>query len=453
MTGFGISVVGLLVYVGSYFAIRNPGKAFRIGMALVPWYGLDADVGVRVTAQQLFLAPLLLRFLGKGEAFVVYRAVPQVFWILLFYALIWSLVCLPFLPDASVSGGALRAPEVRAGIQIFMFFFTSSPILMGARYCRSNRDFLLLLRSYVISSFVLALFGVFQLGLWILKGTDPFPLGGANYLVTGNDEGLKSALFHFSNHELFRVSSLGGEPKNCGQSLALAGLVSLASYSKGIFIIESGFFIIVAVILVMMIATQSTGAYVIFAIGLVAIAGAGATKGRYLLKTMQLLMFGLSLAAVVVWISEMFLGIAISDIVYARTLGRSEESELGWLEDFDGAIWAFLFDNPTYLLFGVGLGNVHLYADSYLLPQVAAYAGGTSFTAKAGYLRLMSELGVVGISLMLLFILTALRKIKSFLAFFKVPFIIAAIAYLVGGQFVAFCYFVGAICGLCYRHR
>jgi O-antigen ligase len=85
----------------------------------------------------------------------------------------------------------------------------------------------------------------------------------------------------------------------------------------------------------------------------------------------------------------------------------------GLIEDFDVAIWDFLFDNPTALLVGVGLGNAHLYADQYLEPEFAAYAQGTAFVAKSGYLRVLSELGLVGLCLFLGWVVAELTQLRS----------------------------------------
>jgi O-antigen ligase len=101
--------------------------------------------------------------------------------------------------------------------------------------------------------------------------------------------------------------------------------------------------------------------------------------------------------------------LSILDLLRARTAGRDS----GVLEDFDRAILEFLWDHPLHALFGVGLGNVHLYADSYLAPEVAVFAASTAFSAKAGYLKLLSELGVVGLCLFVYWVVSLGRRLAS----------------------------------------
>lgn len=79
------------------------------------------------------------------------------------------------------------------------------------------------------------------------------------------------------------------------------------------------------------------------------------------------------------------------------------------VEDFDRAVLGFLQEEPGYLLTGVGLGNAHLYANEYLPTFAIPYAADTAFVAKSGYLRLISEVGLVGLALFLLWVGSQMR--------------------------------------------
>jgi O-antigen ligase len=105
--------------------------------------------------------------------------------------------------------------------------------------------------------------------------------------------------------------------------------------------------------------------------------------------------------------------IPIGDILLARTIDRIGQSEAGGLEDFDDAIVTYLSEHPTSAVTGVGLGNMHLYANSYLTPEVAEYASGTAFSAKAQYLRFISEIGLIGLALFLLWFWDVIRQVKE----------------------------------------
>jgi O-antigen ligase len=93
-------------------------------------------------------------------------------------------------------------------------------------------------------------------------------------------------------------------------------------------------------------------------------------------------------------------GIPVGDILAARTVERISEN--GAVEDFDLAIIDYFTAHPDHAIFGVGLGNIHLYATPYLQPEFANYAEGHVFSAKQQWLRYVSELGVVGLGLLVI---------------------------------------------------
>jgi hypothetical protein len=95
--------------------------------------------------------------------------------------------------------------------------------------------------------------------------------------------------------------------------------------------------------------------------------------------------------------------LATAEILRARTIERSV------FEDFDVGVARFLFQHPEHLVFGIGLGNAHLYANEFLTRTAREYADRTAFVAKIGLLKLLSELGVAGVLLFLLWV-SSLRK-------------------------------------------
>jgi hypothetical protein len=115
------------------------------------------------------------------------------------------------------------------------------------------------------------------------------------------------------------------------------------------------------------------------------------------------------------------------------------------LEDFDAAIIDFLMQNATALLFGVGLGNIHLFADSFLLPDVAAFASGTSFVAKMGVLRVISETGLIGALLMLVFVIRLWLICSSTIG--RSLILTSALAYFLVGHASLFYIAAGATIG------
>jgi len=92
-------------------------------------------------------------------------------------------------------------------------------------------------------------------------------------------------------------------------------------------------------------------------------------------------------------------GFDIIGLLSERTIERLGGD--GAIEDFDLAILSFLASHPGAAIAGTGLGNAHLYATPYLDPLFALYAEGNVFIAKTLYLRLISEVGVIGFFLFL----------------------------------------------------
>lgn len=122
-----------LIGFGLWLALVDRQWALYLVVFLAPWHGLDLDVGLRVTAYQIALIPLILvtvshmavrgwkKYSSPGYIFLATFVV---------YAISRSLLAVPFLPAADISGGFFRGPEVRAISQIVMFCFSLSPIFL-----------------------------------------------------------------------------------------------------------------------------------------------------------------------------------------------------------------------------------------------------------------------------------------------------------------------------------
>ncbi len=144
-----MSTLAFIVIFGStvlafWLAITRPRTALYVVIFLAPWQGLDVDLGLRLTAFQIFLGPLvvatLLRFARKGMK----KSIPpgaSALILFMVFGVVWSLLQIPFLPvpEEQIIGGALRSPEARAITQIIMYLFTISPVfLVPFILCRSE---------------------------------------------------------------------------------------------------------------------------------------------------------------------------------------------------------------------------------------------------------------------------------------------------------------------------
>ena len=107
------------------------------------------------------------------------------------------------------------------------------------------------------------------------------------------------------------------------------------------------------------------------------------------------LVLGVVLPALLAGAAAEAYGIPVRDLLAERTIERLEGP--GAVEDFDLAIIDYFKEHPDSLPLGLGLGNAHLYAGPYLLPEHKLYAEGNVFIAKTQYIKLISEQGVIGL--------------------------------------------------------
>jgi hypothetical protein len=407
---FALLLIAGIGVFAAILAFWRPQTALRAMVFLLPWQGLDSDIGLRVTAAQLFLAPLAIRAIAEvmaGRATILQRyAIPLVPFVI--YSVLISIAQFPFLPSAYVEGGALRSPEARALIQIAVFILTLTPALIVPVYCRAMEDIKTLLRVFTISCVALAALGWFQLFAWYALGVNPFPVGWMDTLLGTQGAALiREGQYALDGTVVYRMNSLGGEPKNLGGALVYAMILIQLARTNGLVRSNKSIFAW-GFLGASMLATLSTTAIYLWVIGTVAMVLTGVRPGLARKFSVGALVTGLTVVVITGSLLTESLqslfqssSISISEVLFDRTLGR----EQGFLEDFDSGILAFLTDHPLRAIFGVGLGTVHLYAEPYLTPIVAAYAAGKVFAAKAGYLRVISEVGLVGLALLFLAVL------------------------------------------------
>jgi hypothetical protein len=273
-------------------------------------------------------------------------------------------------------------------------------------------------RTYLVSVSVLAGIGWLQLTIWAQTGSDPLPVGFVNSLLGGAGEE-RSGITTFYDESIYRMSSFGGEPKGLGSSLAVALLL-----------LQSGFnvwrqrLILWAFLFCSLIATLSTMGIMIWfagtAIQMIAPAPLSARIPKISLRLRRsVFVLGTLLVLSIGWgLLSTEKGAWLVELIEFRTVTRiSERAESGgsWvsgaMEDFNVAVYGFLADKPVHSIFGVGVGNAHLYANSYLPDYAKAHAEGTAFVAKSSLLRWTSELGIVSFLAFLIWLLLLARNL------------------------------------------
>lgn len=399
-------IVGVLAAVAFGLALTKPRAALYGVIFLAPWEGLDVDVGLRLSAYQVALAPLVLISLlrlGRRGAGRTVSLSTHVLTLFILYAIVRSLLQVPFLPDAQVSGGVMRSPEVRAIIQIAMFLFVISPVFIVPLILKQPGELVGAAKVYLAAVLVLACLGWIQLLIWYGTGTNPLPIGYVNDLLGGVVD-VRDGAYEFMDLWVYRMNSFGGEPKNLGQAFVVGMMIIQVMLTTTRSLSAKKLYYLWILLAVSTVATLSTTAFFLWVIGTGVHLAAqkmfrvGYERTRFASVRLAIVML---IPLMVLISSAEAMGIPVVDMLLDRTVNRVAESQFGVFEDFDSAINDYFFDYPMSAIIGVGLGNIHLYADSYLDPEVAIYAGGAVFVAKAQYLRFISEIGVVGLGLFL----------------------------------------------------
>jgi hypothetical protein len=402
-----MAVIAVLIIFALFtaLAVVNPRAAMLASVFFMPWNGLDIDVGLRITVYQLSLAGLLLvtlvRLTQPGLRPTAIAAWP-LYAAFLLYAVLWSLLQLGIFPQLRITTEGLRGPNARAIIQILLFLFSASPVVLYPMLVREPGEVLRLGRVYVAGVVVMGVIGWLQLLVWYATGNNPLPIGSFGNALGGGYAEARSGSYVLDALNIYRMNSFAGEPRDLGIAIVVA-LIAIQSVAlvaprpaTGRLLLLWGFLFLT---LLATVSTSGIGLWVIASPALIPacwLFGVRiARSGRQLLGVLavlvvpMLLLFGALQAS----------GIPVIDIIANRTIERVNSD--GALEDFDKTILSWLESSPEAAIAGVGVGNAHLYATPFLDPLFALYAEGNVFVAKTQYLRFISEIGIIGLSLFL----------------------------------------------------
>lgn len=416
----GVLVVFVIFVASVLLAARWPrGVLFSLA-AIAPWWGLIFDIGINITMFQVVLAGLCTVMVARASQ-PGWSPPPLVATRLLscfiVYAICWSLVQIAFLPSLQVGDSALRGPAVRAAVQMFLFLFNWSPVLLCGWLLRTEADVERMFRIFIISMAALSVLGWVQIALWYGAGFNPLPVGIVSKWLGGAAWQIREGQFGVEQLNIYRMNSLAGEPRDLGYRVALAmlfiqGMALTTVRTPGIGIALLWLFFLITLAL-----TFSTSGAIIWVAGSAVLLPACwlfrvpiRRRGRSILTAIVALLLPVVLAVAAIEAS----GFPVLDVLAERTIERLGSD--GAVEDFDLAILGYLERHPEAAIGGTGLGNAHLFAMPYLDPLYAIYAEGTVFIAKTGYLRLISEVGLIGTAVFLLWYLMLVLKVREGLA-------------------------------------
>jgi len=383
---FSIIIVGIF-YI--FLSKDKKNSLLNLYVFFIPFFGLMYDIGISLTLDRVFSLFMLLVMFYDNSIYKISKKLIT-FLIFIFYSFMITLVLSQTLPDTVNLFPPLRGMYRYLG-QIIMWSLQFIPVFFIVRYLKDREQIIKLFKVLILSCFILSLIGLFQYLFYHHFGYDILPVGVLQ------EDATRSGMFSFESLNIFRVSSLGGEPKHFAYSLSIVlPIIILLNYLK---ILKSKI-IFMLIMLVNLILTFSTQGYIIFVLNMfIVFFLLWYFKG---LKKKFFLYSLISVCAVVIFfVLNPFLFQLIKLRSIDRLLDPSVVGAHSIIEDFNEAVIEFIKENPYWSIIGVGLGNIHLYAQEYI-PDYAWYMIDNVFVAKSGFLRLLSEVGLIGLFLFLI---------------------------------------------------
>lgn len=276
-------------------------------------------------------------------------------------------------------------------MQIILLLQLYLPVFYISHIATRKEDILAAIKIFLISTCISAIVGVIQLAIFSASNINILPMGN------GLGDVRQSAV---AESGLLRITSYSGEPKHFALCLIIAfGLLFICSLLNFRLIKYAlGLMILVAVSVVL---TSSSQGLILLGILLVVIPIICYRLQKTLTKRLFFITVGVYIVSAIA-ISQP----AINQLLTSRTITRLQEKEgdeakFGGVEDFDQAILGYLSENPETLILGLGIGNIHLYAYSYIPSIFQYYMTDNVFYSKKGFLRQLTEVGFIGFGLFL----------------------------------------------------
>jgi hypothetical protein len=383
MNSLWISICCILFFV-LIFAIRNSYTALDLFFVLLPFKTVQLDFGLMIW---LFYLPWIYILIKNFRFIYFFNSNISIYF--LFTVLVTILISLFDNENWYYKDGDFFRFKGRYIVSILKFFlFNISPILLLPKLIKKPSQIISSLTSYLTGIKILCFLGALQFCVYYLFGFDFLPYG-----LTKDNEVLSATEdLIFSNLGFLRISSLGGEPKGFAVSLVIGITMFVLANIANIEIKNSRIWLFF--MFIVFIFTLSTSGYILILLPLSFLFFTS-------LYNFHKNSFKKALALIILIFLISFSWDFIYTILEARVFSR--QSQL-LTEDIDESVIDFLFSQPIYLFFGTGLGNIHQYSikfisDNYLFNLRL----GEVFVSRYGYLKIISESGIIGFILFLFF--------------------------------------------------
>jgi hypothetical protein len=194
------------------------------------------------------------------------------------------------------------------------------------------------------------------------------------------------------------MNSLAGEPKHLGIALIVGIVIILLHRLNGKKIIKYDF-VFLTIFLICLVATYSTTGYIWYGVTMILIAM------LYSFKLSRNIVGLLVAASITMLVMHYSTGGEPTPYI-VKTINK-----VG-LEVQDEAVFDFFKNDPVYVITGLGLGNVHFYADDYLPPRFPLFRD-TPFKGNSGFFLLLGDIGFLGLLMLSIFIVGLIRANKE----------------------------------------
>lgn len=439
--------IALIITIYSLVIFRKI-NFFQVYAFLIPFFGIDFDLGVRYTISQLTL--LLINFsffitVVTNTHLLKLKGLNQSIVFFLLYAFISAFLLSTFVIDfiPTQNPGFLRN-EGRYISQIINYSLLFSVFYIAYYHIKSQSDAFTLLKFLMYGLIVTSFIGFSQEIIYILTGIDITPL-------EGGESGIRQAAkYDYFGLPMIRINSLSGEPKSLGMYAALGIILIKVLNTLQVKLIkrQNIFFVLFFITLIL---TLSSSGFLLLAIMWI--------LSEIILRYFKLLP-KISVGKFFTWVIMGILIIAFYEPLDSIINDRVTERDK--IEDWDAVVLEGLKENPQYLVFGSGLGNIHNIAEPYIGRfENLSFMENNIFTAKSGYLRIISECGFIGFILFLSFntqiIINTFYSYNNYrltiFAVFATLSVLALFAYLARTYVIEFYLLIMAITNVLYKKR
>lgn len=395
-----IIVVTILLVTISYLFLIRKIDLFQVLIFFFPFAQLSYDAGLTIYLYQVILFLLVLTTIFRQRAIVLAN---RALYLYLLYVVVGTIIISNLAIDDYLDLGGYFRSEGRYISQIILYLLMFSITIISHYYIRKEASFFPYIKIYIISVSVLCMLGIVQVVMFNFTGNDVFPLS-----IVGNIDREPVIFGRTIGFYIFRMSSFAGEPKSLAMHVIAAYFI-LQAFNKNKINLFSFDSKLKVLFLGVLLATLSTGGYVLFVILIIV------TMVIRLFSNKSIKFHHINKVKIYSLLTTLFLGVVLfsyydylSIIFQNRILDREILSE-----DFDYVVISFLIDNLSWIYAGSGLGNIHNLSVDYIPNSSLRYMEGVIFVAKSGYLRLLSESGIIGLILFLLFNYVVYMKLRK----------------------------------------